>query len=52
MADGNGGLVNQDSNNYDEPPRSTGNRMFTDYQEDQKVKQNSKYASFKDRRVK
>lgn len=44
-----GGSVGQDSNNYDEPPRSTGNRMQTDFAQDPSVKEN-RYQIFKDRR--
>lgn len=38
---GNSGFVTQDSNNYDEPPRTgqSTNRMNTDYAQDPSVKQ-------------
>ena len=49
MPDGTGGSTPQDSNNYVEPPRTTGNHMFTDYTEDPEIKQN-RYRSFRDRR--
>lgn len=49
MADGTGGSTPQDSNNYVEPPRNTGNRMNTDYAEDPEVKQN-RSQNFRDRR--
>ena len=35
---------------YVEPPRSTGNRNFTDYQEDQKAVENGRMSVFRDRR--
>ena len=43
---GNSGAVTQDSNNYDEPPRTTqsANRMMTDYGQDPAVKQTRNQA--------
>ena len=47
MADGIKNSVNFVEPGYDEPPRDTGNRMFTDYDANERLK-----TGFKDRRKK
>ena len=45
MADGDKNAVNWQEPGYDEPPRDTGNRMFTDYDANERLK-----TAYKDRR--
>ena len=44
MADGKGGVVNWVEPGYDEPDRSTGNRMQTDYAQGQKTRETRRQA--------
>lgn len=45
----NTGSVPNDSNGYDEPDRSTGNRSFTDYAQDDRINETGRRI-FRDRR--